>query len=223
MGLNVTSSKWIINDINSDLINCYKYIKEIDPSTLLNDLSKLFISESNTSEMYYNIREIFNTSSNTYLKSLLFMYLNKHGYNGLCRYNSKGIYNVPYGRYTKPYFPEQEILAYHNKLQMADIHNYDFEEIFDLANEGDLIYCDPPYLNNFSSYDQTGFTLSDHKRLLDKAMLLKNSGVTTIISNSLESKDLYSKCQSINNIEVMRSVGSISSSRGYICEILVTV
>lgn len=75
VGLNVTSSKWIINDINSDLMNCYKHIKEIDPSTLLNDLSKLFTQESNTSEMYYNIREIFNTSTNTYLKSLLFIYI----------------------------------------------------------------------------------------------------------------------------------------------------
>ncbi len=222
VGLNV-SSFWILNDINSDLIDCYKYIKNMDPSIFIHDLNKLFTENSNTSEIYYTARNLFNRSNNIYLKSLLFIYLNRHGYNGLCRYNSKGIYNVPYGRYSKPYFPEQEILLYHKRLQLSEIYNIDFEEIFNLAKEGDLIYCDPPYLNTFSNYNESGFTLKDHERLLNKAVQLKEYGITTIISNSMESKYLYLDCQNILDIEVLRSVGSTNISRGNIYEILVIV
>ena len=77
--------------------------------------------------MYYSIRDEFNNIQDPYRRAVLFLYLNRHGYNGLCRYNKSGGYNVPFGRYVKPYFPELEIQYLAQKLKKASFIAGDFQ------------------------------------------------------------------------------------------------
>ena len=80
-----------------------------------------FSGKYNNEEQYYKLRKQFNETNDQHKRAVLFVYLNRHGYNGLCRYNLKGGYNVPFGRYKAPYFPEKEMLVFHEKAQNAEI------------------------------------------------------------------------------------------------------
>ena len=118
----------------------------------------------------------------------MFLYLNRHGYNGLCRYNQKGIYNVPFGRYKKPYFPHAEMLCFHQKSQNTTFLHGDFRHTFSKAKPGDLIYCDPPYaplqqISNFSSYTNKKFGEQEQIDLAELAIHAVSRGITVVISN----------------------------------------
>lgn len=104
------------------------------------------------------------------LKACLFLYLNRHGYNGLCRYNAAGYLNVPFGRYKKPYFPEQVMLFFAAKSKRAALRCEDFEQVMRRAGRSDVVYCDPPYVPrsrtaNFTAYHVGGFGEADQLRL----------------------------------------------------------
>ncbi|MGN6893318.1 Dam family site-specific DNA-(adenine-N6)-methyltransferase, partial [Neisseria sp. P0015.S009] len=95
-------------------------------------------------------------------------------FNGLCRYNSKGCFNVPFGRYKSPYFPETEMQAFVQKSERIDLTCSDFQTALDAAEDGDTIYCDPPYAplsetSSFTSYSKSGFDLDEQKRLAETA------------------------------------------------------
>lgn len=106
--LNTDYSRYILADINSDLISLYNIVKT-QTDEYVQQSRDLFTPESNQSEVYYQLRDEFNQSQDPFRRALLFLYLNRHGYNGLCRYNLRGEFNVPFGRYRKPYFPEDEL------------------------------------------------------------------------------------------------------------------
>ncbi|EBW1656338.1 Dam family site-specific DNA-(adenine-N6)-methyltransferase, partial [Salmonella enterica subsp. enterica serovar Typhimurium] len=107
--LNTEYDSYILADINSDLIHLYNTVKQ-HPEKFMKDARLLFTPQMNIAEEFYELRQEFNLSTDPYQRSVLFLYLNRHCYNGLCRYNSKGEYNVPFGRYKKPYFPETELI-----------------------------------------------------------------------------------------------------------------
>lgn len=90
---------YLVADINPDLINLFKHIA-FDCEKFISN-SKGFFSGTNSAESYYNIRQDFNHSAETtdFWKAVFFLYLNRHGYRGLCRYNLSGHFNVPYGNY----------------------------------------------------------------------------------------------------------------------------
>lgn len=92
--LNSDYDSYLLNDINRDLVNLYKTLQR-DSATFIADAQMLFSMQNNESEQYYHLRAEFNQTTDTYYRSLLFLYLNRHGYNGLCRYNKSGGYNVP--------------------------------------------------------------------------------------------------------------------------------
>ena len=96
----------------------YKIIKR-KPKQFIQDAKAYFQDEYNQEEVYYQLREEFNNSKDVYLRSFLFLYMNRHGYNGLCRYNKSGGFNVPFGRYKKPYFPEAELFFFAEKAKKA--------------------------------------------------------------------------------------------------------
>ena len=79
----------------------------------------LFVQENNAESAFYKLREEFNATNDLRKKAALFVYLNRHCFNGLCRYNSKGGFNVPFGRYSKPTLPEKEMLYFHEKSKYA--------------------------------------------------------------------------------------------------------
>jgi len=156
----------------------------------------------------------------------LFIYLNRHCFNGLCRYNKKGEFNVPYGRYKTPYFPEIEMREFCLKSKNAIFISKDFRETMNEAVKGDIVYCDPPYVplsvtSNFTDYATGGFDLEDQKDLVDLAVALKKKKIPVLISNSDTkwTKDHY-KSASIDYFDVQRFISADSSKRNKAGEIL---
>ena len=98
LSLNTDYDSYWLNDINADLINLYKTLQKDGPSFIA-FCRAFFKDTNNTPEKFYELRQQFNTEKDIYSKAALFLYLNRHGYNGLCRYNSSGEFNVPFGQY----------------------------------------------------------------------------------------------------------------------------
>lgn len=185
--LNTEFEQYVLSDNNPDLINLYGFIKH-DGIQFIRYCKRYFTGKYNNPDSYYQLRDRFNHSTNARQKAALFVYLNRHGYNGLCRYNAKGGYNVPFGRYQHPYFPQKEMLAFHHKSQRAELVVGSFEAAFANTRRGDVIYCDPPYVPlsdsaNFTSYSAGGFNLDKQQQLADLAQQAANRGIPVLVSN----------------------------------------
>ncbi len=185
--LNTDYEHYLLSDNNPDLINLYNILKQ-EGNKFIRYCKRYFNGNYNNAESYYLLRDRFNHSRNERQKAALFVYLNRHGYNGLCRYNAKGGYNVPFGRYKCPYFPQNEMLAFHAKAQQAEFVVSSFENTMTNTQEGDVIYCDPPYVPlsnsaNFTSYSSGGFNLDKQQQLALLAEQSASRGVPVLISN----------------------------------------
>ncbi len=184
---NTNYPDYLLAEENQDLISLFQYLKTED-ETFISWCKTFFCPENNCSIRYYEIRERFNECTDKRERAALFLYLNRHGYNGLCRYNQQGGYNVPFGRYSKPYFPEEEMRFFYKKSQQATLMQGDFRETFKHARAGDLIYCDPPYApliqsSNFSAYTHKKFGEEEQIVLANLARESAAQGITVIISN----------------------------------------
>ena len=143
--MNMDYPAYLIADINPDLINMYQVIKR-DVQGFINSAQALFTT-ANTPEQYLTFRRVFNhTCADPFNRAVIFLYLNRHCFNGLCRYNRAGYFNVPYGKYKTPYFPEKEIHAFAEKAKRATFICASFEETLGMVSPGDVVYCDPPNL-----------------------------------------------------------------------------
>lgn len=192
--LNTDFPRYLLADTNPDLIGCYSVLKN-QPESLIGAVEALFTTRTNTRTFYDRRRTEFNRlrpeagdTEATQRKAALFIYLNRHCFNGLCRYNRSGGFNVPFGRYSRPYFPETEMRAFAAKLQRADLLWADFRRCFTNLNQGDVVYCDPPYVPlsttaNFTSYAERGFTLADQTELNQLAESVSLQGIPVLISN----------------------------------------
>ena len=160
--LNVKASEYIIGDSNFDLINLYSVLKTKD--SFIEDLKYYFSGEFNNSESFYKFRTIFNTTLSLEEKAMLFVYLNRHCFNGLCRYNKSGKFNVPFGKYKKINLPEKELLSFKTKLQECTILHSNFNDTIRLAKQNDVIYCVP---ENILVY-QDGFYLPISEVVVNK-------------------------------------------------------
>ncbi len=224
--LNSHYSAYLLCDTNADLINLYQYLKQ-EGIVFIRYCNRYFSGKYNNADSYYLLRERFNTTDDIRQKSALFIYLNRHGYNGLCRYNSKGGYNVPFGRYVRPYFPEKEMLAFHQKAQFASFKTCSFEESLNLSREGDIIYCDPPYVPlsdsaNFSSYSTGGFDLQQQQKLAQLAEQCRNNGVPVLISNhdTRFTRKIYHDANSFSYFKVRRFISCNGQKRNHADELL---
>ena len=103
--LNTDYPSYLLCDINQDLIELYQIVKH-QPEAYIAAAKALFVDEMNQKEAYYQVRTDFNKCRDPFQRSVYFLYLNRHGFNGLCRYNRTGGFHVPFGSYKKPYFPE---------------------------------------------------------------------------------------------------------------------
>jgi len=218
--------KYLLCDTNVDLINLYNNLKN-NPEELIALTGKYFAEKYNSELQFYKLREKFNSlDSNEMMKSALFVYLNKHSFNGLCRYNRKGFFNVPYGRYKAPKFPMEEMCDFAKKAKRAKFKCQDFEDTFRETREGDIIYCDPPYVplsatSNFTSYSKNDFGLEDQNLLARNAEKSKAKGIQCVISNhDLKiTREMYRKSE-IYEISVQRKIASKSASRKKVNEII---
>ena len=185
--LNTDYEHYVLSDNNPDLISLYTFLKQ-EGKEFIRYCRRYFNGNYNNPESYYLLRDRFNRSRNARQKAALFVYLNRHGYNGLCRYNAKGGYNVPFGRYQRPYFPEKEMLAFHHKAQQAEFIVDSFEAAFANTQRGDVIYCDPPYVPlsdsaNFTTYSAGGFDLDKQQQLAQLAQQAASRGIPVLVSN----------------------------------------
>lgn len=186
--LNTDYDQYLLADINPDLINLYNLIKA-RPEEYISEAKRWFVAENNRKEAYLSIRAEFNKTDDVMYRSLAFLYMNRFGFNGLCRYNKKGGFNVPFGSYKKPYFPEAELEFFAEKAKKATFVCEGYPETFRRARKGSVVYCDPPYAPlsntaNFTSYAGNGFTLDDQAALADIAeRTATERGIPVLISN----------------------------------------
>lgn len=217
-----------INDINHRLINFYKVVRD-KPEELI-ALAKHY---KHNKENYYKLRNRFNQPDLSDVEDAsLLLYLNKTAFNGLYRVNSKGEFNVPFGRYKNPKIvPERRIRAASRVLKNVEIFCTDFTHIIEYSNERDIVYFDPPYqpvsqTANFTSYSSKGFGFDDQIRLRDTCVKLDEKGVLFVLSNSYieEILDLYKEIEKfrIEIVQAKRAISSKASTRGPINEILVS-
>ena len=224
--LNTNYERYIINDNNPDLIHLYNILKK-DGAVFVKKCRYYFTPRFNNEEQYYKLRNKFNETTDIYKRAVLFVYLNRHGYNGLCRYNLKGGYNVPFGRYKSPYFPEKEMLIFHEKAQSAKFILSSFENVISSAKKGDVVYCDPPYVPlsasaNFTSYSTGGFNMEKQQQLADLANETSAKGVSMLISNHNTSftRKAYDKANKITKFHVQRFISCNGKKRGTAGELL---
>lgn len=223
--LNCDYSNNLIADSNPHLIYLYQILQN-KGDKYINDAKVLFSQENNTKEKFIEFRQKFNESDDIYEKSLLFLYLNRHCFNGLCRFNNKGGFNVPFGRYNKPYFPQKELEFFINKSKQATFIHSDFKNTFQQAQFGDVIYCDPPYVPltqtaSFTSYTKDNFTAQDQVDLSFFAKRASEKGIHVLLSNhsNLFSRNLY-KDAKIIEFDVQRFISSDYKNRNPARELL---
>lgn len=223
--LNSDYPAYLLTDTNADLINLYRHL-QTEGQDFIDYCRRFFIPENNQKERYYQLRHEFNTTGNGRLKSALFLYMNKHGYNGLCRYNGKGGFNVPFGRYKRPYFPETEMRYFYQKAQHATYRQASFASIMAVCQPGDIVYCDPPYVPlsdtaNFTSYSANGFGWAEQTELVRQAEQLARRGIPVIISNhdTAAVRQAYEQA-AIESFEVRRFISCNGNKRNKTAEIL---
>lgn len=214
-----------LNDVNADLMNVYWALQSA-PEEYIRTAAELFRPETNDTEMYYRFREKFNELHHGVQRSAFFLYLNRHGYNGLCRYNRSGGFNVPFGRYKRPYFPEEELRAAAEVLSKTKVTCLDFEEVLREAGPGDFVYCDPPYVPlsetaSFTDYAAGGFTLEDQRNLAESAAEAARRGAVIAVSNHATdwTQRLY-RGATLHFAEVHRSISANGRTRGRVKELL---
>ena len=224
--LNANYPQYLLNDLNADLINLYVELRQ-NKENLIRSTRTLFEPKFNDSTAYYELRTQFNESSDRFEKACLFVYLNKHCFNGLCRYNSQGGFNVPFGRYESPYFPESEMRYFSERSRLAEFSNVDFREILARAERGDVVYCDPPYVAlsataNFTSYGSESFGQVEQVALAAGAIEASHRGVTVVLSNHNTdyTRELYRDADTIEYFDVQRHISCDGANRNKAAELV---
>jgi DNA adenine methylase len=187
--LNANFPGALICDRNGDLINLYRHIQQ-EGEDFMQYCAAFFSPENNTRSGYMALRNQLNASSVTRERAALLLYVNRHAFNGLIRYNAKGGFNVPFGRYKKPYFPFNELRAFYSKTQSTptEFMEADFRSVFARLKAGDVVYCDPPYVplsrtSSFTAYAGNTFQERDQADLAELAREAWQKGVYVVLSN----------------------------------------
>ena len=227
----IQPKKAIVNDLNHELINLYKVIKD-NPNELL-----LLLEEhelNNSEEYFYQIRALDRSESYDQMsdieKAARIIYLNKTCYNGLFRVNQSGQFNSPYGKYKNPNIVNKPVvLAMANYFQNNNITllNGDYKLALKKLRKGAFVYIDTPYMpisssSSFTGYTENGFDKKQQIELKEECDKLNSRGIKFLLSNSDHPfiRDLY-KDYEIITVRAKRSINSNSNKRGEINEVLV--
>lgn len=229
-----------INDTNKELINTYITIKKDVQKLILElkELQNMYLTLNNEkrSELFYQIRELYNGDNSDIIKhSAYFIFLNRTCFNGLYRVNSKGKFNVPFGKYVNPKICDEEnLLKVAGILKNIKILNNDFEKTDKYIDENTFVYFDPPYrplsnTSSFNSYSREIFNDETQKRLADFYKRLHKKKAKLILSNSdpkntCQDDDFFDNLYSDFNIlrvNAKRMINSNASKRGNITELLI--
>lgn len=214
----------LINDINSALINAYRQICDA-PEHFLNEIKRLDSEMwEDGKEYYYHLRDRYNDklmkAEFDVELAALFVFINKHCFNGLYRVNGKGLFNVPYNNSRKASVDEKSIMEISEYLQNVTIQEGDFETACATAGRGDFVFIDSPYapLNptSFESYTKEGFDIESHKRLARYFDELTKRGCYCMLTNHNTEliNELYgNKGYTIDVVSVKRMINSDASNR----------
>lgn len=215
----------IISDKNEELINFYQVVRD-HPEDLLTDLKE----HINTEEYYYQVRSLDPAQMTPLKRASRFLYLNKYGYNGLWRVNSKGLHNVPYGRYkTRRLVHAQDLYQVSARLKKTRILCGDFSLALEEAEAGPgmFVYLDPPYhpLSNtarFTSYVAGSFGEEEQRRLAGAFQTLDQRGCKVMLSNSDTPfiRELY-RGYNLVEVEARRAINCKGDGRGLITELVI--
>jgi DNA adenine methylase len=217
--------KVVLSDNTSELINCYKIVRNC-PNDLLNIL--VSYKKRHSKDHYYEVRSIDSSSLTPIERAARFIYLNKTCFNGLYRVNSRGQFNVPIGSYLNPNIVNEEVLFKASLLlQDVEIKERDFSDVFLDVIPGDFIYFDPPYypLSStayFTSYTSNSFSEIDQLRLhaVFKSLDDKHCFVAQSNSDTTFIRELY-KGYRIETVMARRAINSDATKRGVITELVI--
>lgn len=233
----------IINDINQDLITCYRLIKD-NPLPLIKELKSLenrytALSQEEQKAMYYQIREKYNSRKySPTLEAAYFMFLNHTCFNGLYRVNSKSEFNVPCGKYKHPSICNEAVInADHQLLNSVDIiilnDDYKCIQKHILDDKYTFVYLDPPYMpisvtSYFKQYSSLPFEEKEQEELEQFCQQLSDMGCSIMISNSdcktnkgsSYFEDLYSSFH-IDRIVARRYINAHTTKRDQLPEIVI--
>ncbi|MCM1037508.1 MAG: DNA adenine methylase [Bacteroides sp.] len=233
--------KAVINDLNTRLINTYIVIRDKpnDLILLLQDLEQAFLSIKDQvarKDYYLSIRDIFNSDSISDVQEAACMiFLNRTCFNGLYRENSRGGFNVPFGKYSNPKICDEALIyADSALLQKVDIIQGDFSQTLNYAEDYTFFYLDPPYrpldaTSSFNSYVKTSFDDSEQIRLRDFFADISKKGFSALLSNSDCSSrnaqdtffdDIYADF-TIQRVSAKRCINANPAKRGNITELLI--
>lgn len=230
----------VINDINKDLTTAYMVVRDNlkDLKTALSELQTEYLSknEVDRATFFLNIRDKFNKKDLSPVENTAcFIFLNKTCFNGLYRVNSKGKFNVPFGKYLNPTIcDEANLAACSNLLQNVDILCGDFSKTIEYANQNSLFYFDPPYkplskTSSFTSYAAGAFDDEEQIRLRDYCQQINDAEGLFILSNSDVRQadsansffdDLYDAFK-IHRVSASRMINSVATKRGNVSELLI--
>jgi DNA adenine methylase len=227
--LQLQPQRAIVNDSNSELINCYEVIRDS-----VEELIEYLSQHKNQADYYYEIRAWDRTQEfknrTAIERASRIMFLNRTCYNGLFRVNSQGQFNVPFGSYRNPNIVNESTLrAVSHYLKTFDIKilNGDFQAAVKTAKPGDFIYFDPPYdpvseTASFTHYDVNGFNKEEQIRLKQTFDALTDRGCHVLLSNACTTfiVELYQSYR-IEKVAAARAINSNGLKRGKIEEVLV--
>ena len=231
----------VINDINPDLVTCYRTVRD-NPKQLIESLANIEMAylaletEERRKDFFMAVRERYNEKNLDPIENTTkFFFLNRTCFNGLYRVNKKGLFNVPFGKYSNPTICDPEtILKNSELLQRVEILNGDFEATFEHAQGNSLFYFDPPYrplsdTSSFNDYAKESFNDDAQIRLKVYCDRINEAGFHFMLSNS----DCKGKNENDNFFDVLygaypiervwasRSINSNPNKRGKLTEILV--
>ena len=219
----VPGKSLFINDMNPELTNTYEVIRD-NVSALIKELEVL--SKKINEKTFYDIRSTVPRSK--VARAARFIYLNKTCFNGLWRVNSKGEFNVPFGKSKNPsLFVEENLRACSKRLKGSTITNVSFEKAVSKARKGDLVYFDPPYIPlsasaSFSAYAKEGFGMNEQELLAETIGKLNAKGVYVLLSNSDTplTRKVFRKSLTLRKVLMSRSISSSGSTRKPVYEVL---
>jgi DNA adenine methylase len=228
--------QFYLYDINEDLVNCYKAIKN-NPKSLISKLEKtereyLSLDNEQRKKFYYEIRTRFNRDKD----AAKLIFLNKTCYNGLYRVNRKNEFNVPFGDYKNPKICDAEnLLNVSLLLEKAEIIHGDFTDSYSHISKRTFVYFDPPYrplslTASFTSYSRDSFSEEDQVRLAKYCRQLDFKGAKFLLSNSdpkNENPEDHFFAEhycgfTIDTVKATRAINCKASRRGLINELIVT-
>lgn len=217
----------LLADANPHVTNLYRYVRAapvslmglVDEHWHRHDASTA-AGETGPAHYYYRVRG--QGLVPTLQGAARMLYLNKKGFNGLFRFNRKGLWNVPIGHGKRPVYDRANLMACSGAIsRVATVITEDVALVLDLAPTGAFVYVDTPYWGQFSQYTAGGFSEDDHRRVAAACERAAQRGVNVVVSNSwcAETLALYGGWQ-VRRVLSRRSVSCRADGRGYEEELL---